>query len=394
MIDLEYEFPINKRLVYLNNAAYDPVPLSVINSVNDYLINYSTEGPDSKCVKLDESVSEARGVVARFINAESEEIIFTQSITHGINIIAEGHVFKSNDSIVLREAEREHVANFLPWLKRSKTFGLRIKITGSDESGFIDLPKLEKYMKANPGGIISVTHGLYNLGTILPVEEIARIAHRYGYLIFVDGGQTVGSIPVDVKKLDCDFLAFSGYKWLCAPPGIGVLYMRKALQPRLNYYGMDVRSIDLRHEGTRTFLSFNREGFKQRAGPYVLEAGFRNYLGVAGLVKAISLIAEYGIENICRKNKTLIGYAQKLLAGLPHIEFYGPNEADKRCSILPFNIQGKDPAELVRAVAIRGFIIATREIGDVGIARISPHFFNNENQIAGLVEAIKEYAKS
>lgn len=394
MIDLEYEFPINKRLVYLNNAAYDPVPLSVINSMNEYLIRYSTEGPDSMYVKLDELVSEARGVVASFINAEPEEIVFTQSITHGINIVAEGLSLKGSDNIILREAEREHAANFLPWLKRSTASGLKRYITGSDENGFIDLQKMESYMKDKPGGIVSVTHGLYNLGTILPVEEISRIAHTYGYLVFVDGGQTIGSTSVDVKKLGCDFLAFSGYKWLCAPPGIGVLYARKDIQPRLNYYGMDVRSIELRHEGTRTYLSFSGEGFRQRTGPYVFEAGFRNYLGIAGLVKAVTLIAEYGIENIHRNNKKLICYARELLTGLPNVKFYGPDEEDKRCSILSFNIQSKDPAELVKVVADRGFIIATREIGDVGIARISPHFFNNESQIVGLVEAIKDYVKS
>lgn len=355
------------------------------------MTDYSLLGPDSKNVKLDGVLDECRRVLASFIATSPEEIVFTQSITHGINIIAEGFDFFNGDNIVLREADKEHVSNFLPWLKKSKSDKKNLYITGSDELGNFDLGSLENYMKDHPGGIISVAHALYNIGTILPIPKISEIAHKYGYLVFVDAGQTAGAMPVDVKKLDCDFFAFSAYKWICGTPGIGVLYIRKEIQKHIKYYGLDVRSIKQVKIESRVFLDFDRNGFKQREGPYVYEAGFRNYTCALGLMEAIKLLTNYGLSNIRTKNLELMKYAQKLLSEIHGLVVYGPKDYNDRSAILSFNIEGYPPEKIVDYLSANRVILATREIGKVGVARISPHYYNTKEQILTAVNLIKNF---
>ena len=390
-ISINEEFPINKWINYLNNAAYCPVPRKVLQKNASYLQEYSEMGPDSGFVKLDEYVEEARYAASALINCNPEEIVFTESITHGINLIAEGYKFSQKGNIILRESSKDHVANFLPWLKRSKENNVKIKVTGSNDEGDIDLDRLEIYMRNNPSGILSVSHALYNIGTILDVETIAEIAHKHNFRIFVDAGQTVGCLPVDVKKLNCDFMAFSGYKWLCSPPGIGVLYIKKEIQKEVNYFGMDVRSLESEKEGVRVILKFTDKDYSLKDGPKRFEAGFRNYTGAVGLLEAIRFITNYGIENVRSRNILLTSRARQSLSDVTGIEFYGPEEGNRRTSIISFNIRNVKPSELVAYLLEKNCVMAAREIGSLGIVRISPHYYNTEEQIDQCISFIKEF---
>ncbi len=387
------DFAINNTTNYLNNAAFGPVPESILNDTHAYLQEYSHNGPDSPFVKKEAYFEETRNAVAGLIGCSPEEVIFTQSITHGINIIAEGYSWKENDRIILRESSKEHVANFLPWLKIAKEKNLDLQITGSDEFGNPDLQKIELLMKEKPGGIVAIAHALYNLGTVLDVESIALLAKKYSYTVLVDAAQTVGCLPVNVKALGCDYMVFSGYKWLCAPPGIGILYISKETQKLINYYGMDVRILEAISDGVQVKLNFSNDDYTVKPGPYKFENGFRNYTGVVGLLKAIELLNRVGISEVAKKNKELIALTIQLLNDIPGVSILGVNDLAKRTSIVSFKIEGKKPSEIVAKLHNYRIVLAAREIGDESILRISPHYYNTKEQIESCVNLIKEIIK-
>jgi len=392
MVNLVNEFPINHESCYLNNAAYTPIPQNIIDEILKYLSLYSLKGPDSGSVPLDELLEKGRYCVSGFLGCSVDEVVFTQSITHGINIIAEGFDYSRGNNIVVREAEKEHVANYLPWLKVSKEKKLKLFISGSDSIGIPNIKKMERYMNLHKGGILSITHALYNIGTILPLDEIIKVAHNNGYFVFIDAGQTAGVVPLDVKKMNCDFLAFSGYKWLCSPPGIGVLYIKKNIKKYISYYGMDVRSLASKKKGIRLVLDFNKEGYNLINAPNIFEAGFRNYVGLVGLISSIKFYNEIGPEKIRGKTLDLVDFTQSLLRKtIKNIKIYGPENIRNKTSIISFNIPRVNPTDLVAYLRTKNIFIAVREIGNEGIARISPHYFNTRLQLKRTVDLIRQY---
>lgn len=387
------DFQINRNTNYLNNAAFGPVSNTVLDKYFSYIRHYSNDGPDSPFVKKEGYFEECRIAVSKLIKCDPDEVIFTQSITHGINIIAEGYKFIPGNNIVLREAAKEHVANFLPWLKIATSKRIELKITGSNEDGSLDLNLLEKALKDSNGGIIAVAHALYNLGTILKIEDITALAKSYNYRVLVDAAQTIGCYHVDVKKLGCDFMVFSGYKWLCAPPGIGVLYIKRDAQPQINYYGMDVRTLKSLTDGVQVKLMFTDHNYVIKEGPYKFENGFRNYSGVIGLLEAMKLVENIGVDVIYRRNRELIKLAFDRLLIIKGIKILGPDKLLDRVSILSFTIKGIQPSKLVSHLHTSRCVLAAREVGDLPVVRISPHYYNTKAQINECVDLINTFVK-
>src|SRR5918992_516799 len=247
------DFPLTKKKIYMNNGSVAPTPLSTIKAITDTFLKYSIEGPDSQTINefITSLTKELRSRLADLINCESEEIIFTQSTTEGINYVRNGIDWKKGDSVVIRGGTHEHYANYLPWLQLSKNRGVSIIDLPINSTGYFDITDLEKALSlgkirqdgngAGKGGggdnagilkgsdktmmkmkkkkttpkLITLSHALYNNGAILPVEEVGRIAKANDVLFCIDAAQTVGSIEIDVKRIGCDFMAFPAFKWIC-----------------------------------------------------------------------------------------------------------------------------------------------------------------------------------
>ncbi|MEM3034738.1 MAG: aminotransferase class V-fold PLP-dependent enzyme, partial [Candidatus Nitrosocaldus sp.] len=235
---IKKDFP-RMRGVYLNNASSAPVPFIAIKAVTDFLISYDEYGPDSStsASMVDDLLSRARKEIARLINCKEDEIVFTQSTTHAINIIANALNIKRDDddgdvAIVIRDGEHEHSANYYAWL-RLKRRGVAIKnLNLKDEDGSIDVEELKEIVDSGEVKVrlVALSHVLFNTGLILPIEEVGRVLREKDkdggrrIHLFVDAAQSVGCMDVDVKKLGCSFMAFPSSKWLCAPTGLGILY--------------------------------------------------------------------------------------------------------------------------------------------------------------------------
>ncbi len=393
---LRNDFPILSRkvnstpLVYLDNAATTQKPRHVIAAIRDYYENYNANvhrGIHALSEEATEAYEAAHGKAAKLIGADFEEIVFTRNTTESINLLAYslGLQLKKSDEILL--SEMEHHSNLVPWQQIAKKVGAKVKYARITSEGLIDTDDFAAALSRKTK-IVSIAHVSNVLGTINPVKEMARIAHDNGALFVVDAAQSVPHMPVDVKQLGCDFLAFSSHKML-GPTGIGVLYGRKELLDSMQpfIYGGDmIREVTF--EGTR----FNEL-------PWKFEAGTPNIAGAIGFGAAIGYLKKVGMDNVFWHEKVLADYAVEQLMSEPGVTVYGPKE---RAGIVSFNIgtiHAHDVAAILdqEGIAIRGghhcAMPLMSKLGISGSARASFYLYNTKEEVDALVSALGRVRK-
>lgn len=378
---LKEDFPIIKRVAYMNNASYTPVPFYSIKAMTDFLVECSVNGPDSPTVidDIERRAQEARNEIAKLINCSPDEIVLTQSTTEGLNYVANGLQWKKGESVIIRDGNHEHPANYIPWIRLKKN-GVNVKkMKITDESGFFNIKELEEAINQKTK-LVVFSHALFNTGAILPVEKIGRIAAKRKVMFCLDAAQTVGCLPVDVKKLGCDFAAFPGSKWLCAPLGSGVFYCSKKAYEKLE---------PLQSGGESAFV-FDDESVAYKDMPERMQAGFRNWVGMVGLTASIHYIMHLGINEIRKRNMELANMLRDGLKKMSHVTVYGPEEEKSRTSIVSFNVNKIEAAGVVKRLEENGIIFAKRDISKKRIVRASPHFFNQDEDIQKAIELIKK----
>jgi cysteine desulfurase/selenocysteine lyase len=392
------DFPLTKKKIYMNNGSIAPTPLSTIKAITDTFLKYSIEGPDSHPVNefITSLTKELRNRIADLINCESEEIIFTQSTTEGINYVRNGINWEKGDSVVIRGGTHEHYANYLPWLQLSKDKGVSLIDLPINSTGNFDITDLE-----NPGRIvkginkgkkkktapklITLSHALYNNGAIMPVEEVGRIAKANDTLFCIDAAQTVGSIEVDVKRIGCDFMAFPAFKWLCGPLGLGVLYCDKKAAEVLRPQSIGSESAT---------LSSDQKTLAYVDPPAKFQTGFRNFPALAGLEASVRYLLRLGMNNIRRKNMKVANALRSELVRLNDVKLYGPEDENIRTSIVSFSSANKEAKTIVDKLGENEIIYAERDVGGGKKAvRASPHFFNTEEESIRSFEQIKSIIK-
>lgn len=375
--DVSEDFPTNK--IYLNNASVSLMPTQSIEAMKEFLISYNSVGPDS--IKSEPFVTEklknTRKIIAKIVNCQPDEIILTQSTTDGINIVANGLSFDSDSNIIIRGMSHEHHANFYPWLRLKNK--VEIKNLSVDENGFFNFDEFNKFLDNNTK-LVSLSHALYNTGSILPIEKIGKILDDKTPF-FLDSAQTVGCIGnFDVKKLKCNFMAFNGSKWLCGPMGTGLFYCDRKSSELLEPLSIGGESAMLYDESNLAFKDL----------PEKFQTGFRNYVGIVGLESSANYLYRYGMENIRKKNIHLSNMLRDELSKINKITLYGPENTEERTSIISFTIEGLEPQTAVEKLEKQDIILAVREIYDKKIIRASPHFFNTESEILRVIDAIKK----
>jgi cysteine desulfurase / selenocysteine lyase len=378
------DFPVTKKKIYMNCGSFAPMPLSTIKSITDFLVKCSEEGPDSTSVQeyITSLMKDLRILLSQFINCEPEEIVFTQSTTEGLNIVASGIEWKKKDWIIARGGLHEHYANYFPWLNISKKFGVKLKEITIDNKGFFDLDMFDKIAKSNNGKLITLSHVLYNNGAIMPVEQVGKIAKRHNILYCIDAAQSLGTINVDVKKIGCDFLAFPGFKWICGPPGIGVFYCKRESSELLIPQYIGGESAIITEENNLVFAE----------SPQKFQTGFRNYVGVAGLASSLKYIQRLGISTIRKMNMKVANEIIEQLKTISGVSIFGPEDEKIRTSIVSFTLDSINPKNIVATLEERGIIVAERDVvggGRKKAVRASPHFFNVSDEGSEFVENIK-----
>ena len=376
--DISDDFPVSNK-IYLNNASVSLMPSQSINAMNDFLILYNSLGPDSSdsALLIEEKLNNVRKIIAKIICCKPEEVILTQSTTDGINIVANGLSFDDSSNIIIRGMTHEHHSNFYPWIKLKNKISVRnLPI---DSNGFFTLDDLKSNVDNNTK-LLAISHALYNTGSILPVEKIST-ALKKEIPFFIDSAQTIGCIGThDVSKLGCDFMSFNGSKWLCGPMGTGLFYCKKESSELLEPKTIGGESAIIENDNNLIFKDL----------PEKFQTGFRNYVGIVGLESSVKYLLNFGMENIRKKNQNLSNLFRDELMKIPNVVLYGPEDPDKRTSIISFNIKNFDSEKIVQKLEKQNIILAVREIMEKKIIRVSPHFFNNESDMLKVIDEIKK----
>ena len=366
--------------IYLNNASVSIMPKTSIEAMRQFLISYSEMGPDSpeSEIFIKELWGKTRKEVSKLVKCQSDEIIITQSVTDGINMVANGMKFDNDSNIIIRGGEHEHHANYFPWLKLKEKIGVR-SLPVNENGGFTDSDF--KKMVNKKTKLVALSHGLYNSGLILPVKEIGEQLQKQNIPYFLDTAQTVGCIgDFDFTNTGCDFMSFNCSKWLCGPMGTGVFYCKRESSDLLEPLSVGGESAN----------STETEGLTYKELPDRFQTGFRNYVGLAGMVSSITLLQKLGLDNIRKHIIKLSNLFIDEIGKIPESKVFGPDDETKRTSIVSFEIGKNDPEKIVLSLAKKGIIIAKREIYEKPILRISPHLFNTENEILELAEELKK----
>jgi cysteine desulfurase/selenocysteine lyase len=279
---------------------------------------------------VDENVEKARETLKKFINAKStKEIIIAKNTTEGINLVANSFAFKPGD--VVLGTDKEHNSNLLPWQKLAAG-GVKYDFVKASADGSFSLEnfkaKLSKSVK-----LVAMVHTSNLDGTSIPAKEVVKIAHDNGSLVLLDGAQSVPHHEIDVRKLDVDFLAFSGHKML-GPSGTGVLYGKERLLENLSPFLV----------GGGTVIDTTQTEAKFEELPQKFEAGLQDYAGIIGLGEAANYIMRIGRDNIEKHETMLNRILTEKLAG--QVDVLGPGEAEKRSGIFSFNVPSVDPHEI------------------------------------------------
>jgi len=377
--DFMQDFPQDGK-IYLNNASVSLMPFLSIEAMKNFLVDYSTRGPDSidSDIFLKEKLIRIRRTISNLIHCRPEEIIFTQSTTDGVNMVANGLSFESKSNVVIRGMAHEHHANYYPWLRLSQKLSLKsLKV---DQNGFFNIKELHNLVDKNTK-CVALSHALYNTGAILPVEEIGEYLEKNNVPYFIDTAQTVGCFgEYDFKKTKSNFMSFNGSKWLCGPMGTGIFYCKKESSKLL-----EPSSI-----GGESAMVYDETSLAYKDIPDRFQTGFRNYVGFVGLEASINYMLQFGLNNIRSKIIKLSNQLREELSKISGITLFGPEEQSKRTSIVSFSINGKEPQKIVELLEKKKIVIAVREIVDKKILRASPHFFNSEEEILKVVDEIRK----
>lgn len=396
VLDIRKDFPMlngktmhGKPLVYLDNGATTLKPQIVIDTVCDYLTNYSGNahrGDYDLSHEVDEQYENARTMIKEFINAKKrEEIVFTSGTTDSLNMIAYGYGryhLQKDDEILLTVAE--HASNILPWFEVAKETGAVVNYIPLDEKGRVVLDNVKKAIHDNTK-IISIACVTNVLGFKVPVREICQYAHERGIIVVVDGAQSVPHMKTDVQDLDVDFLAFSGHK-MCGPTGIGVLYGK---------YDLLCETHPMRLGGGSN-SRFNSCGVVTlKKPPYKFEAGTPHIEGAIGLGSAVAYLLSIGMDNIESYEHELRNYCIEKMKELKNVEIYNQDSS----GAIAFNIKGvfsQDAASLFNTygIAVRAgqhcAKILDEFLGVTNTLRASFYFYNTKEEIDQLIEVCKK----
>jgi len=375
--------------LYFDNAATSwPKPEAVYRAAENYLRAVGgSPGRSShrRSMEAGRLVLETRERLANFIGAgEPERVAFAFNATDALNMAIKG-VLKEGDHVIYTSLEHNSVLRPLGSLKRAG----RITTTEIpvNREGLPDLDYLENSFTANTRMVIC-NHASNITGTILPVEEIAQIAHNKGALVLVDAAQTAGALPLDVNKMEVDLLALTGHKSLLGMPGTGALYVAEEI---------DIKPW--REGGTGSHSEKDEHPWDM---PERLEAGTMNSPGLAALNEGLKFIEQVGLKNIRHHEIKLAHRLQEGFEKIPGIKLYGPSSAEKKTAVISFTIEGVDSGELGFALE-EGFGILSRTglhcapqahsaLGTFpqGSIRLSPGYFHTEEDLDYLLDCLKE----
>ncbi len=391
------DFPIlqNRKMAYLDSGATTQKPKQVIEAIEKFYENNNANphrGAYSLSIEATEEYENTRKKIAKFINARyEEEIIFSKNASESLNLVAYSYGLdnlKKDDDVVI--SIMEHHSNLVPWQYVTGKTQSNLKYMYVNENYELSKEEIESKI-TDKTKIVAITHVSNVLGTINPVKEIIKYAHKKGAIVIVDASQSIPHMKIDVQDLDVDFLAFSGHKML-APLGIGVLYGKREILNKMNPFLMGGDMIEYVYEQKTTFAPL----------PNKFEAGTQNVEGVIGLGAAIDYISNLGYDKIQEIEDELLDYAREELSKLDFLKIYMTPNRKNHSAVISFNIKGVHPHDVASILDTENVCVRSgnhcaqpllRFLGEDSTCRMSLYFYNTKQDIDMLVEALKKAYK-
>ena len=392
------DFPILSRrvgdrpLVYLDSAATSQKPVPVLDAIDHYYRTTNANvhrGVHTLGNEATELFEQARQRVARFIDAPSPDgVVFLRNTTEALNLVASSYareVLQPGDRVVV--TEMEHHSNLVPWQLAAERRGLELAWLHLRDDGTLDMDEVARLVQA-PTKLLALTHQSNVTGTVNPVREITRIAHDNGVLVCVDAAQSVPHMPVSVRDLDVDFIAFSGHK-MCGPMGAGVLWARPELLERMPPFlggGSMILRVDMERSSWNTV-------------PHKFEAGTPDVASAAGLAVACDYLDSVGLDAIHAHEQSLVAHMISMLDEMGGITVYGPADLSQRGGTVSFNVADVHPHDVGTIVDREGVAVRAghhccqplmRRFDVAATARASVYLYNTHEEIDALGSALQE----
>jgi len=373
--------------LFLNSAGSSLVPTVVVEKTKEYLDDEQRLGgykvKDLREAEINEFYSEA----ASLINCEAHNIAFTHDATDAYAKALSSFDFKPGDKIVT--SNDDYISNQINFLSLQKRFNVEILRTDNLPNGDLDLPQLETLIQNNNPKLVAITHIPTNSGLVQDVEAVGRMCEKYGHTFLVDACQSVGQIPVDVKKIKCDFLSTTGRKYLRGPRGTGFLFISdKMLDAGHAPLFVDMRGADWTGKDSY-LLQRHARRFETWESPYAL---------IIGLKEAINYANQIGIEVIHQYNTKVIGRLRENLSTIPEVTMF--DKGSTTCNLLTFKKQGKSLQEMEKWLTTHHVFYSVSERSSAQIdferkgidwaIRLSPHYFNTLEEMDRVSEIIRE----
>ncbi|MCL1811613.1 MAG: cysteine desulfurase [Methanomassiliicoccaceae archaeon] len=390
------DFPTIRRKegVYLDSACQSLRPDRVIKAILEYYEDFPSCGGRSvhgMSARVSLLTDEAREKAAGFFGTDDPDCyIFTKNCTEGINTVARGYGLKKGDVVVTTDTE--HNSNHVPWSILAEETGIRRRYSGSNDNGEFDIENFKGTMGKDVK-LVSVHHASNVTGCIVPIREVAEIAHDAGAKVLIDGSQAAPHMKVDLKKADADFYSLSIHKML-GPSGMGILYgKRECLE--------DLRPLTT---GGGTVGLVTYDSVDLAPIPDKFEAGLQNYSGIAGTKAALDYLTEVGMDRILEHDRKLMRHIFKRTDGIKGLSPVGPDDPDRRCGVFSFNIEGLSPHDIAMMldkmdnIMIRSGMHCAHPFflsrGIEGSARASVYLYNDEEDIERFAVALGNVAKT
>jgi len=392
-MNIRNDFPILEsknlnELVFFDNASTTQKPKMVIDAIVDYYSNYNANIHRGSYIIAEKSTKAyelVRNKIAQFINADQDEIIFTSGTTQSINFIAYsyGNSLKDGDEIII--SEMEHHSNIVPWQMLLENKKIILKYIPILSNGELDIKKLNK-MISKKTKLISIIHMSNIIGTINPIEHISKIANKNKIPILIDAAQSIAHQKIDVKKINCDFLVFSGHKMM-GPTGVGILYISKNISNSIAPFLRGGHMIKTVLSNSSTWNDI----------PWKFEAGTGNIAQVIGLGNSIEYIEKIGLQNIHKHTQSLLLHLLSKLNQINGITIYG--HQNNSGPIVSFNIKDFHPYDIAKLLDKYGICIrAGHHCGQILMnafntnftCRVSLYAYNSISEIDYFIDSLNK----
>lgn len=375
------QYPLTHDRTYLNAGGLGPAPHAVLDAVQRTTMELQEISESGHHL-----IGAAREVVAAFLNATPAEIAFMRNATEGNSTIAFGLDLRAGDEVIFES--HAHPGGSFPWLSRHKAEGIRVNVFEPDPASAAgNLERIEALITARTR-VIQVSHVTAPTGIRMPVEEIATMAQDRGLWFHIDGAQSAGMFPVDLRAIGCDSYAASGHKWLGAPHGTGLLYVREdridAVTPTESGAYGDSGPYRLPVANQETVFNYNPTATR-------FEPGTRNAGLIVGVAAAVEFMSEIGMARVAQHGQGLAQYLQAGLREIPGVTILTPADAARSASMTSFRTAAV-PFEQLNGYFNNEWKLRTRPVQEQGLnaVRVSTHTFNSRTDCDRVIEATRK----